>query len=82
MKKVALGLLAWMVLSVPLGILVGKVLKANREAWEREGPPEPPEWVNRAAPVNKDHRVFPVHQENGENPEFKVIKDRSVQPDP
>jgi hypothetical protein len=29
-----LVLLAWLVLSVPLGILVGKVLKASREAME------------------------------------------------
>jgi len=36
----ALGLLAWLALSVPVGILVGKVIKGYQD---REDQPDPPE---------------------------------------
>jgi hypothetical protein len=61
-KLVALVLLVWTVLSVPVGILVGKVLKANREAMEAADPPEPPEWVNQESKVL---RVYPARKANG-----------------
>jgi hypothetical protein len=81
-KKVGLGLLVWTVLSVPLGILVGKVLKARGEQWENADPPEPPDWVNKASQDRPEPRVVRVFPENGASPELKVIKDRPVQPDP
>jgi hypothetical protein len=83
-KKVVLGILVWWGLSVPLGILVGKVLKANREAWERGGPPEPPAWVSQAQRAQQEAqelRASQANQGNGASPDLKVIRGQSGQPD-
>jgi hypothetical protein len=81
-KKVGLGLLVWMVLSVPVGILVGKVLKASREAMEREAPlapPEPPEWVNGVRRVRPEPKAY---QESPEHRAYRESQERQVRPDP
>jgi hypothetical protein len=80
-KKVVLGILVWWGLSVPLGILVGKVLKANREAWERAGPPEPPAWVSQAQRAQREAQELQASQGNGASPDLKVIRGPSDQPD-
>jgi hypothetical protein len=69
-RWVVLGLLVWLALSVPVGILVGKVLKASREEAERQGLralQERQEQRERQAPldrwgqpVSKDNPVHPV----------------------
>jgi hypothetical protein len=66
-RWVLLGLLAWLALSVPVALLVGKVLRANREWMEqtgRTGPPVPP-----------GHQAWQAHRES-RGP--RVIPDRSV----
>ena len=82
MKKVVLGVLVWWGLSVPLGILVGKVLKANREAWERGGPPEPPAWVSQAQRAQQEAQELQASQDNqgnGASPVFRAIRGQSDQ---
>ena len=75
-RWVVLGLLAWLVLSVPVGILVGKVLKASREEAERQG--------NRVIQALKDQQAprdrwgYPVSQANPVHPVRPV---RPVRPE-
>lgn len=51
-------LLAWTALSVPVGVLAGKVLKARREEMEAQARPVPP--GNRGPPDRPGSRASPV----------------------
>ena len=70
--KVLLGLTVWLVLSVPVGIVVGKVLKASQAGLARPVPPVPP-----APPARQAHGDPRVHRDPPRaNQAPRVLPDR------